>query len=61
MFYMIIAVILPSLGVTMLIILSSFIEFELNLTILLVIASLLGFVQFMFLSIIKFSRPSIDF
>ena len=61
MFYMIISVILPSLGVTMLIILSSFIEFELNLTILLVITFLLGFVQFMFLSIIKFSRPAIEF
>jgi flagellar protein FlaJ len=61
MFYMIIAVILPSLGVTMFIILSSFIEFELNLTILLVIAFLLGFVQFMFLSLIKFSRPAIEF
>ena len=61
MFYMIIAVILPSLGITMLIILSSFVEFELDLTILLVIASVLGFVQFMFLSIVKFSRPSIEF
>ena len=61
MFYMIIAVILPSLGITMLIILSSFIEFELSLTILIVIAFLLAFVQFMFLSIIKFTRPAIDF
>lgn len=61
MFYMIISVILPSLGVTMLITLSSFIEFELNLTLLIVIAFLLGFVQFMFLSIIKFSRPAIEF
>ena len=61
MFYMIIAVILPSLGVTMLVVLSSFIEFELSLTIFMVIAFLLGFVQFMFLSMIKFSRPPIDF
>ena len=61
MFYMIMAVILPSLGITMLIILSSFMQFELNLTILIFIAFLLAFVQFMFLSIIKFSRPSIEF
>tara|TARA_Y100000310_G_scaffold345853_1_gene471447 strand:+ start:30015 stop:30758 length:744 start_codon:yes stop_codon:yes gene_type:complete len=61
MFYMIVAVILPSLGVTMLVVLSSFIEFELNLTIFLVIAGLLAFVQFMFLSMIKFSRPAIEF
>jgi archaeal flagellar protein FlaJ len=61
MFYMVIAVILPSLGVTMLVVMSSFVEFELSLTILLIIAFFLGFVQFMFLSIIKFSRPSIEF
>jgi len=61
MFYMIIAVILPSLGVTILVVMSSFIDFELNLTLLIFIAFLLGFAQFMFLSIIKFSRPAIEF
>ena len=61
MFYMIIAVILPTLGVTMLIVLSSFIAFEISLTIFMVIAGFLAFVQFMFLSIIKFSRPAIEF
>ncbi|MBI2656762.1 type II secretion system F family protein [Candidatus Woesearchaeota archaeon] len=61
MFYMIIAVILPSLGMTMLIILSSFIHFELSLTILLALAGFLGFVQFMFIALVKFSRPAIEF
>jgi len=61
MFYMIIAVILPSLGVTMLIIMSSFIKFQLSLTILLALAGFLGFVQFMFISMVKFSRPAIEF
>jgi len=61
MFYMIIAVILPTLGITMLVVLSSFIEIELDLTIFMVIAAFLGFVQFMFLSLIKFSRPAIEF
>ncbi len=61
MFYMIIAVILPSLGMTMMIILSSFIKFELSLTILLVIAGFLAFLQFMFISLVKFSRPAIEF
>ena len=60
MFYMMVAVIAPSLGITMLIILSSFIQFTMSLTILLLLAFLLGFVQFMFLAIIKFSRPPID-
>ena len=61
MFYMIIAVILPSLGITMLVVLSSFIELQLSLTILLIIAFFLGFIQFMFLALIKFSRPAMDF
>ncbi|MBI2652983.1 type II secretion system F family protein [Candidatus Woesearchaeota archaeon] len=61
MFYMVVAVILPTLGMTMLIILSSFIQFELSLTILLALAGFLGFVQFMFIAIVKFSRPAIDF
>ena len=61
MFYMIIAVILPSLGVTMLIILSSFIKFELSLAVLVALACFLGFVQFMFIAMVKFSRPAIEF
>ena len=61
MFYLITAVILPSLGMTMLIILSSFIQFELSLTVLLALAGFLGFVQFMFISVVKFSRPSVEF
>ena len=61
MFYMMIAVILPTLGMTMLIILSSFIKFELSLTILLALAGFLGFLQYMFISLIKFSRPSVEF
>ncbi len=61
MFYMIIAVILPSLGMTMTVILSSFIKFQLSLTILLAIAGFLGFMQFMFISMVKLSRPAIEF
>lgn len=61
MFYMIIAVILPSLGITMLVVISSFVQFELSLTIFMIIAFFLGFIQFMFLSMIKFSRPAMEF
>ena len=61
MFYMIVAVILPSLGVTMLIILSSFIQFQLSLPVLLALAGFFGFVQFMFISVVKYSRPPIEF
>ena len=61
MFYMMIAVIMPSLGIAMLVIFSSFINFTLDLSILLILAGLLTFVQFMFISMVKFSRPAIDF
>ncbi|MCK5140290.1 MAG: type II secretion system F family protein, partial [Thermodesulfovibrionia bacterium] len=58
MFYMIIAVILPSIGITMFIILSTFLNLNLSLPILLFISFFLGFIQFMFLAMIKSSRPS---
>lgn len=60
MFYMIIAVILPSLGITMLIVLSSFISMELNLASLIGIAVLLGLLQLMFFVVIKSSRPAVS-
>jgi len=61
MFYMIIAVILPTLGTTMLVVFTSFVDIQINLTIFMVIAGMLAFMQFMFLSMIKFSRPPIEF
>jgi archaeal flagellar protein FlaJ len=60
MFYMILAVILPSIGITMFIILSTFLELNLELPLLLFISFFLGFVQFMFLAIIRSSRPSVE-
>ncbi|MBI4738188.1 type II secretion system F family protein [Candidatus Woesearchaeota archaeon] len=60
MFYMIIAVIAPTLGTVMLVVLSSFISLEIDLAALLVIAVVLGFVQFMFLALIRSSRPAVD-
>lgn len=60
MFYMILAVILPTLGTTMLIVFASFISIELNLTILLLGVGLLGFFQFIFLGIIRSARPAVE-
>jgi archaeal flagellar protein FlaJ len=60
MFYMMVAVIIPSLGTTMIIVLSTFVGFTLPLSFLLVFAFLIGFVQFMFLSVIKSSRPPME-
>jgi archaeal flagellar protein FlaJ len=61
MFYMLIAIIIPSLGITLITIISIFVGLRLNLTILLSIVGLLGFVQFMFITIISSSRPPVEF
>lgn len=61
MFYMMIAVIIPSLGMTMLIVLATFIGLKLTLPVLLAIVGFLGFIQFMFVAMIKSSRPPVDF
>ncbi|MBW2992655.1 type II secretion system F family protein, partial [Candidatus Woesearchaeota archaeon] len=58
MFYMMIAVIIPSIGTTMIIVLSTFVSFDISLSVLLLLAAFLGFIQFMFISIIRTSRPS---
>jgi len=60
MFYMVIAVIMPSLGIIGIIVLTTFISIKIDLIALLAIAMLLGFVQFMFFSIIKSSRPAVE-
>lgn len=60
MFYMMIAVIVPSLGTTMLIVMATFLGFTMPLASLLVIAGLVGFIQFMFFAIIKSARPPME-
>ena len=60
MFYMILAVIIPSLGITMLIILSTFMSFQLDLPLLLFVSFVLAFIQFMFVAMIKASRPAVE-
>lgn len=60
MFYMMIAIIVPSLGTIMLIVLTSFLGFQLSMLVYTVIAFLIGFVQFLFLAVIRSSRPPMD-
>jgi archaeal flagellar protein FlaJ len=57
MFYLMIAIILPSLGITMMALLSTFLGIQLNLGSLIGIAVFLAFIQFMFLNTIRNSRP----
>ncbi len=60
MFYMIIAVILPSLGITMIIVLSSFISIQLSLPVLMAAVILIGILQLVFFVIIRSSRPAVS-
>ncbi|MBI3051498.1 type II secretion system F family protein [Candidatus Woesearchaeota archaeon] len=60
MFYLIIAVIMPSIGLIMLVITASFLSLSLDIGALLAIAGLVGAIQLMFLMIIKSSRPSVE-
>lgn len=60
MFYMLAGVIVPSLGMALFIVLSSFIEFELKMIHLYFVIFLLGFIQFMFLSIFRTIRPNVN-
>jgi flagellar protein FlaJ len=61
MFYMMVAIIIPSLGVTMLVVLATFVGLNITMTVFLMIAGVLGFTQFMFLSIIRSTRPPISY
>lgn len=60
MFYMMISVIIPSLGIVMLIVASSFFSISLDLPLLLSLAFFLMAIQAMFLAIIKNSRPAME-
>jgi flagellar protein FlaJ len=60
MFYMMAAVIIPSLGTTIAVVLATFLGFSLPLPFLLTFALVMAFVQFMFLSVVKSSRPPMD-
>ena len=60
MFYMMAAIIIPSLGTTMIVVIATFMGFKLSLLVLLLGTALITFVQFMFLSIIKSIRPPME-
>ncbi len=60
MFYMMIAIIIPSLGTIMLIVLSTFIGIDLNMLFFSLIIIINIILQFMFLGIIKSQRPPVD-
>jgi archaeal flagellar protein FlaJ len=60
MFYMMVSIIIPSLGITMLVIMATFIGLKMNTVVFLMLAGLIGIVQFLFLTMILSSRPAIS-
>lgn len=60
MFYMLIGVVVPALGVTMFIVISSFLSIQLKFRYLLFVAFILMFVQFIFISLFKSIRPMVN-
>ena len=61
MFFMIIAVILPSIGITLLVIFASFIGINLDLSVFMMIAAATACLQLFFYTVIKNSRPAGQF
>lgn len=59
LFYMVLAIIVPSLGMTMVAIISSFISIVIPMNILYLLAFMIAFVQFMFISLYKSIRPAV--
>jgi len=60
MFYMLFGIIMPSLGIAVGIVLTSFVAVQIDFAMLMVICLLIGVVQYMFLTIIKSSRPNFE-
>ena len=60
MFYMLIGIVVPSLGMAMFIVLTSFLTIKLKLGHLLIITMLLAFMQFMFISMFRSIRPNVN-
>ncbi len=60
LFYLVTGVIFPSLGVTMLVVLSSFINMELPTSIFYIIGALLIGVQIFFIALFKGARPAVN-
>ncbi len=60
MFYMVVAVIFPSIGVIMLIIFSTFLSINITLPVLIITAVFIALLQFLFLTIIREQRPAVS-
>ncbi|MGE0793643.1 MAG: type II secretion system F family protein [Candidatus Woesearchaeota archaeon] len=60
MFYMLLAIIVPSLGMTLFVVVASLISININMMIFSIIAGLLIFIQFMFITLFRSARPNME-
>lgn len=60
MFYMMVAIIMPTLGMAIFTVVINFMAIEISVWTLVMLACFFGFMQLMFLNVIKSKRPSID-
>ncbi len=59
-FYMLAAIVMPSIGMTLFIVISSFINFKLGLASFIVVLMFLALMQLMFISIFRSIRPTVN-
>lgn len=59
-FYMLLAIVAPSIGMVIFIILASFLRYSINLTAFIVIGFFIGLVQIVFISLFKSIRPMVN-
>ncbi len=60
MVYMLVAIVVPSLGMTMFIVLASMISLDISMGLFLVIVLFLAIIQFVFITLFRAARPNID-
>ena len=59
-FYMLVAIVAPSIGMTVFIVLSSFIELNINMIHFIIVIMFIAFMQVIFISVFKSIRPAVN-
>ena len=59
-FYMLAAIVMPSIGMTIIIVLSSFIAFTVNINHFIIAIAFIILIQFLFISVFKTIRPTVN-
>lgn len=60
MFYMLFAVVMPSLGMTLFVVIGSFMSLDINLNLFIVVLFFLTVLEFMFITVFKSIRPNVN-